>query len=354
MPIFDDLHSVASMDDEFDVHTLDYLGLDDGARRPPAATLSELRNQAQAAITVNLNNNPARMRASTVSNPYHLRPSAASLLSTPNAEEEEDMYENELYHRQGMDSYGEDNGNYLSANYIAQGFKQSDHLGVGLATRPRAISVGTLDDSTSRLHRRAGVGELQMNFGSDLSMHTGLTASNMGPAGILRSEKTVAPRNGLAASVHFPNPEPPASRASAYLAAPSSNQNRAISPKSENSSNQIQTPTRSLWIGNLDASFTSEQLIHVFAPYGAIESLRLLPEKVSQEPATYVAQTLMMRMSYRSVASSISSIKRMPSAPRTTCSTVLAEISACRTVKLCASDSVRRTALPSLPRKGPT
>ncbi|RDX48308.1 hypothetical protein OH76DRAFT_665531 [Lentinus brumalis] len=279
MPIFDDLHSVASMDDEFDVHTLDYLGLDDGARRPPAATLSELRNQAQAAITVNLNNNPARMRASTVSNPYHLRPSAASLLSTPNAEEEEDMYENELYHRQGMDSYGEDNGNYLSANYIAQGFKQSDHLGVGLATRPRAISVGTLDDSTSRLHRRAGVGELQMNFGSDLSMHTGLTASNMGPAGILRSEKTVAPRNGLAASVHFPNPEPPASRASAYLAAPSSNQNRAISPKSENSSNQIQTPTRSLWIGNLDASFTSEQLIHVFAPYGAIESLRLLPEK---------------------------------------------------------------------------
>ncbi|KAH9930983.1 uncharacterized protein B0H18DRAFT_992159 [Fomitopsis serialis] len=42
----------------------------------------------------------------------------------------------------------------------------------------------------------------------------------------------------------------------------------------------MQTPTRSLWIGNLDSSVTSEQLIHVFAPYGAIESLRLLPEKV--------------------------------------------------------------------------
>ena len=283
LPVLDDLRSVASMDDEFDVHTLDYLGLDDGVRHPPAATLSELRNQAQAAITVNLNNNPARMRASTVSNPYHLRPSAASLLSTPNAEEEEDMYESDMYRRasQGLDSYGDaDAGSYLSANYVAQGFKHSDHLGVGLGTRPRAISVGTLDDPTSRLHRRAGVGELQTNFGSDLSLHTGLGASNLNPAGILRTEKVATPRNGLTASVHFPNAEPPASRASAYLAAPSTNQNRAVSPKSENSSTQMQTPTRSLWIGNLDSSFTSEQLIHVFAPYGAIESLRLLPEKV--------------------------------------------------------------------------
>ncbi|KAI0747952.1 hypothetical protein C8Q80DRAFT_1270408 [Daedaleopsis nitida] len=280
LPMLDDLRSVASMDDEFDVHTLDYLGLDDGVRHPPAATLSELRNQAQAAITVNLNNNPSRMRASTVSNPYHLRPSAASLLSTPNAEEEEEMYESDLYHRpnQGLDSY-DDTGSYLSANYVAQGFKQSDHLGVGLGTRPRAISVGTLDDSASRLHRRAGMGELQTNFGSDLSLHSGLGASNLSPAGILRTEKAGAPRNGMAASVHFPNAEPPASRASAYLAAPSTNQNRAISPKSENASTQMQTPTRSLWIGNLDGSFTSEQLIHVFAPYGAIESLRLLPEK---------------------------------------------------------------------------
>ncbi|KAH9946261.1 uncharacterized protein BXZ73DRAFT_36826 [Epithele typhae] len=277
LQMLDDLRSVASMDEDFDVHTLDYLGLDDGVRHhPPAATLSELRNQAQAAIQVNLNN-PARMRASTVSNPYHLRPSAA-LLAAPSAEEEEEMYENEMYSgSQGMDTYGNTDGNYLSANYVAQGFKQSDHLGVGLATRPRAISVGNLDD-TSRL-RRPGMGELQTSLGMDMSMHAGLGSSTMGPAGILRSEKAAPPRNGLAASVHFPNAEPPASRASAYLIAPSSNQTRAVSPKTENASTQMQTPTRSLWIGNLDSSFTSEQLIHVFAPYGAIESLRLLPEK---------------------------------------------------------------------------
>ena len=197
MPMLDDVRSVASMDEDFDVHTLDYLGLD------AAATLSELRNQAQAAITVNFNNNPACMRTTTVLNPYHLRPSAQSLRS-----------------------------------------------------------------------------DLQRSLCPDLAMHAGLGASALGPAGILRSEKVAPPRNGLAASVHFPNPEAPQSRAAAYLAAPSSSQNRAVSPKTENASTQMQTPTRSLWIGNLDSSFTSEQLIHVFAPYGAIESLRLLPEKV--------------------------------------------------------------------------
>ncbi|KAL0947115.1 hypothetical protein HGRIS_013250 [Hohenbuehelia grisea] len=95
------------------------------------------------------------------------------------------------------------------------------------------------------------------------------------PAGILKTEK--GSRTGQSASVHFPNGEVTNSRAAAYLAAPNT-QARSLSPKSEQS-NQIQTPTRSLWIGNLDSSVTSEQLIHVFAPYGAIESLRLLPEK---------------------------------------------------------------------------
>ncbi|CAD6922742.1 unnamed protein product [Tilletia controversa] len=43
-------------------------------------------------------------------------------------------------------------------------------------------------------------------------------------------------------------------------------------------SNQ-QTPTRSLWIGNLDSSVTGQELTRAFAPYGAVESVRLLPEK---------------------------------------------------------------------------
>lgn len=40
-----------------------------------------------------------------------------------------------------------------------------------------------------------------------------------------------------------------------------------------------QTPTRSLWIGNLTIPMTGQDLMQAFAPYGAIESLRLLPDK---------------------------------------------------------------------------
>ncbi|KWU46568.1 ARM repeat-containing protein, partial [Rhodotorula sp. JG-1b] len=40
-----------------------------------------------------------------------------------------------------------------------------------------------------------------------------------------------------------------------------------------------QQPTRSLWVGNLDPKTTPAELQDVFAPYGAIESLRLIPEK---------------------------------------------------------------------------
>ena len=271
--------------DEFDVHTLDYLGLDDGHRHPPAATISELRNQAQAAIAGNLATHPSRMRATTVSNPYHLRaPGVSSLLSTPNAEEE-DMYD-EIYRGAGLDSYeSPDAGNYLSSGYMPKGFKHSDHLGVpSLGNRPRAISVGNLDDTSRALHRRTAEAQ-QAVYNSEISLHAGLGGSgSLTPAGILRSDK-VGMRNTASPTVHFPNGELAGARSASYLAAPNT-QARAVSPKSESSSTQMQTPTRSLWIGNLDSSVTSEQLIHVFAPYGAIESLRLLPEKVSEAIST--------------------------------------------------------------------
>lgn len=45
-----------------------------------------------------------------------------------------------------------------------------------------------------------------------------------------------------------------------------------------------QQPTRSLWVGNLDPNTTPNDLQHVFAPYGPIESLRLIPDKVSFSP----------------------------------------------------------------------
>ncbi|PWN28467.1 ARM repeat-containing protein, partial [Jaminaea rosea] len=40
-----------------------------------------------------------------------------------------------------------------------------------------------------------------------------------------------------------------------------------------------QQPTRSLWVGNLSSSTTGQKLTQAFAQYGAIESMRLLPDK---------------------------------------------------------------------------
>jgi RNA recognition motif. (a.k.a. RRM, RBD, or RNP domain) len=40
-----------------------------------------------------------------------------------------------------------------------------------------------------------------------------------------------------------------------------------------------QTPTRSLWIGNIDSSISEDDLQQLFSPFGPIESLRLLVDK---------------------------------------------------------------------------
>lgn len=276
-PVLDELRSVASMDsggDDFDVHTLDYLGLDETHRSPTAATISELRSQAQAAIAGSLTNHH-RIRASTVSNPYRMRHfGPGSLLSPSNAEEEDEYLDDSGFNGQHIDTYEDSLGsnNFLQASYIAQGFKQSDHLNAGIGIRPRAISVGNLDESSRPSQRRATVADT--TFMTDMSASGGVGI----PPSILKSDKMTTGRGTSSPTVHFPNGEVPGNRASPYLVAPGTiSQGGRLSPKSE--SNQLQTPTRSLWIGNLDSSVTSEQLIHVFAPYGAIESLRLLPEK---------------------------------------------------------------------------
>jgi protein JSN1 len=351
----DDIRSLGSMDsgaDDFDVHTLDYLGLADN---PRAATVSELRAQAQAAITGNIVTPSARTRASTVSNPYRQR-GPGSLLPTPAPEDDEEMY-NEYgggsYGRQRVDSQPLNAGSYFPSQNVSKAFKQDNHLSPGLSSRPRAISVGILDDPTRTLQRRASAADrlnqayMQMNDYNDYNDYadynqqpTYQPAPAVGtPGGILKTDKMQSGRVGGVPSVHFPNGDPAIERASPYLAAPAPPQGR-LSPKTEGST-QMQTPTRSLWIGNLDSSVTSEQLIHVFAPYGAIESLRLLPEKVCNTSPPFRGVT---NLSYRSVASSTSSTSPTRSGQRTTFSIALAVVLACPMVKLCVSALGRRIA----------
>lgn len=308
-PVLDELRSITSGDsqmDEYDVHTLDYLGLDDAPfRTPPPATVSELRTQAQAAIASSLAQ-PARMRASTVSNPYRRR--GVTLMSTPAVEIEEAAELDEdaqIYHHnllEASDTLSPATAMHMGGGttpYIAKGFKQSMHLGTATGVRPRAISVGNLDDSSRiaagrratvtegppGLVRKPSYNDLQPPQTAGILSTQGVQSQviNGIPTSILRQ---MVPNIQPSQANNRPNAQPAASVgingnmkiSTSHLGAPQSmNSARAVSPSRENAQGQI--PSRSLWIGNLDPAVTGEDLAHVFAPYGAIESFRLLPEK---------------------------------------------------------------------------
>jgi len=257
-----------------DVHTLDYLGLDDRSRGPQPATVTELRSQAQAAIA-------GRLRATTVSNPYRSR--TLQPLSTAHTQgdlEELEEYDSPGGYRPRVDSFNGTSGNAYYADqvpFVARGFKQAQHLGVSVRTR--ATSVGALEDP-SRLRQSPGYGDL--SSGMQLNQPSA-TAVNAIMRGLLDSKGQVQAGRmvqQLQPGRYTAGDVSPGGRIASgsvgFLQAPPG-QPRSVSPKAE--SPQIQTPSRSLWIGNLDTSVTKETLLTIFSPYGAIESLRLLPEK---------------------------------------------------------------------------
>ncbi|GAB1517666.1 hypothetical protein RhiTH_000716 [Rhizoctonia solani] len=330
-PALDEMRSITSGDsitggDEYDVHTLDYLGLDDGPSAmgghgrpmPMPATVSELRNQAQAAIVGHQAQNPSRNRSQTISNFARARSGTTSMITAPTIEhsddEEEIDYSGSNYGRQRMDSF--ESGGLYGGNggYGAKPFRQNQHLSpnTSLLARPRAISVGILDDpNRAAAQRRTAAANAAIEQPS-ASLHRKTSYSNMSDAnqGILNTNAVynAAPTSILrqssfnmddenamyagrltrqnSASVRFPTGDVTAGQAGnnggrqVHLSAPmiGRGESRSVSPKMEGPS-QIQTPSRSLWIGNLDPTMTGEDLAHVFAPYGAIESFRLLPEK---------------------------------------------------------------------------
>ena len=67
-----------------------------------------------------------------------------------------------------------------------------------------------------------------------------------------------------------------------------------------------QNPSRSLWIGALDPSVTSQELMTIFSPYGPIESLRMMTEKscafvnyVEQASAVTARDDVLLRLGGR-------------------------------------------------------
>lgn len=133
--------------------------------------------------------------------------------------------------------------------------------------RPRSTTLGTLDQPVKRNHsHRSNGGYLASIPQSPAAGHIEPNsrfgynnARSYSERDLTRSrESSRGPRHSI-----------------------SSHSSRTGTPDFDKSGSTPQMPTRSLWIGNLDVNATSEALFQVFAPYGAIESIRLLPEKVN-------------------------------------------------------------------------
>jgi protein JSN1 len=250
--------------DDLQFSTLDYLGLAEGGDGPlPPASMSELRNQAQRAIIANSGSasRTSRDRASTVSN--FARP----------------QYRPSITNSTG--SYARDHNPYDTAQEDEALQRAIEQLGMydapsfgGLyghfkdINRPRATTIGALDQPIRRSGLSGGLlssipqspvqGQLvnPINFGAAY----GYPPRSHSDRDLARSRDSSASR-GPRMSI-------------------SSHTSRTGTPDQDRGSSTPQMPSRSLWIGNLDVNATSDALLHVFAPYGAIESVRMLPEKV--------------------------------------------------------------------------
>lgn len=254
----DELYSPDSSNhDGLNFSTLDYLGLADGGADLAPASMADLRNQQRRAIDAH---GPAsRIRASTVSNvnrPYRASVTQAFEDQNPDAMlaqalDQVSIYDNLLPPTQL-------GGLYPSPNLLHPNSGSRD------ANRPRATTIGTLENPLTRGNRgflsSIPQSPLQAEYGSQMYLDNrfGYPPRSRSDRDLTRSRES-SRRDGGRLSI-------------------SSTTSRTGTPDNAGTSTP-QVPTRSLWIGNLDVNATSESLLKVFAPYGAIESLRMLPEK---------------------------------------------------------------------------
>lgn len=244
--------------DDLNFSTLDYLGLADGGGDVAPASLSELRNQARRAIDAH---GPAsRIRASTVSNVNRpFRPSVTSGYDQdPDHLLAQALDQVSIYDQLVPSAANQSLGMYSSALL---------HPSTGReANRPRATTVGTLDSPVRGNQRGflASIPQSPVQGGNYTSQPLG--GDRFGYPLRSRSDRDLTRSREGSRDLRT-------SRLSI-----SSGTSRTGTPDNTGSSTP-QVPTRSLWIGNLDVNATSEALLAVFSPYGAIESLRMLPEK---------------------------------------------------------------------------
>lgn len=252
---------------EGDVQTLDYLGLDQDE--------GKVRSGLDDANLLNISGlAPLRNRASTL---------AAMPPGSVNRNRNENMNDHAETDARLQDLY----------NAYAQSASASSGLGVGGQGRNRAGTVAALGGPGGRqrlereLVRMATAGNLSNLSSTEMdNLISSIEGLGLGavPEGV--NLYSNAPLEGFP-NLNISTPPPLSGKPSPFNTMPSTptisaSSGQTYSTQRENASmnpSTNQVPSRSLWIGNLNSATTGQELMHAFAPYGAIESLRLLPEK---------------------------------------------------------------------------
>lgn len=262
--------------DDLNFSTLDYLGLaDPGDANAPPASAVELRTQAQRAM-VNANASAtSRHRASTVSNvggrPFQQSFTASSIYgddqSVYSAGEPDEV-------QQAMSQLNVYDNHSIDGLYGAGAGGKDSH-------RPRASTIGAWDGPG----RGGRLGQLASIPQSPTYGHA------VGHQRLMSSFTSYPPRSHSERDLARSRESSRGPRMSL-----SAHPSRSGTPDVERGSSTPQIPTRSLWIGNLDVNATSDALLAVFSAYGIIESVRLLPEKVSYQAEKCRADVVDLRV----------------------------------------------------------
>lgn len=249
----DDLYSPEGVSsDDLNFSTLDYLGLADSSDVPADMRLHRRALDAHAPAS--------RLRASTVSNVSH-RPFMYHSHSQSQSSFDSDHNNQEGLLASAMDGVSLYDSSYMPNMGL---YSSAANLLHRDANRPRATTIGTLENPmrTNRGFLASIPQSPQQGDYSNLYQD-----SRFGYPPRSRSDRDLTrSRESMSRDVR-------GGRLSISSAA-----SRSATPDNGGTSTP-QVPTRSLWIGNLDVNATSESLLKVFAPYGSIESLRMLPEK---------------------------------------------------------------------------
>ncbi|KAI9627125.1 hypothetical protein H4Q26_017513 [Puccinia striiformis f. sp. tritici PST-130] len=274
------------------VRTLDYLGLD--ADSPVSPTVPHQPQSAfvgssgfyhhvlnrngysQQPGSIGSSANPSlsalanRMRASTISgvapSPSSLRRQSNNLSASPFPSTDENLYTHSAGNSPGLldDDYAAPLGsaNSLASQYASSRQQRLDAIQAEVHDQQMSAYSALLNSNPSN-GLLAPISRPRANTLGGASLLAGMggqpTSNHMGFSAVAA---TAAMRNRAGTLAGFP-------QHSGFLASLNSGNNDSLSLN----------PLNYSWIGNFDPSTTAQELMNVFAVYGPIESLRLLPDK---------------------------------------------------------------------------